>query len=402
MPRLLRRGPFRWMLAGEAASMLGDRFHEIALAWLVLSTLNGSPLSLSLVLLAATVPRAALVLVGGAVTDRLPPRTLLLASNLARAVLSGLLAMLVLTGEVQLWQLSVLAFGFGGADAFFLPAIGTIVPDLVEQPEDLPRANALIGVGEQVTMLAGPAIGGILVAATGSGGAFAINSLSFVAAAAGVLPARGRGRRPGAPADTHLLQDVRAGLGYARSHPGLRVMLLVVSVGALVYTGLFGVGIPALARTFPNGALGLGALLAASGLGQLAGTLSATATGLPRRLGLLVIGSMLVEAAAMVALAILPSLWLDAAAIAVAGFVAAYSQDVAQPTWIQRNTLPAMLGRVNSMIWVPRTTLGPVSLILVGAVTRSGVGIAFIAGGALLLATAVGITISRSGRRLEL
>src|SRR6266508_3946225 len=136
MWRLLRGGNFRWVWAGESISMLGDHFHEIALAWLVLS-IGGSPLTLG-------------------------------------AALVGLLVVLVMAGWVRLWQLYLIEVAFGIADAFFYPAVGSITAELVEKHE-LPSANALVSISEQVAMLAGPAVGGVLVATAGVAGAFLFN-----------------------------------------------------------------------------------------------------------------------------------------------------------------------------------------------------------------------------------
>jgi MFS family permease len=112
---------------GEGISLLGDQFYLIALPWLVLS-LTGNALPVGTVLATAGIPRALFMLVGGALTDRFTPRKLMLGSNLARMILTGLLAALVLTNLIQLWMLYGFALLFGLADAFFFPAQTAIVP----------------------------------------------------------------------------------------------------------------------------------------------------------------------------------------------------------------------------------------------------------------------------------
>src|SRR5262245_41309160 len=261
------------MWAGQTASMLGDGVQGVALAWLTLA-LTGSPLTLGSVLLAGAVPRAAVVLVGGAVSDRLSPRALLFASNVARALVAAALAGLAASGWVQLWQLYAGSFAFGLGDAFFLPAVGAVVPQLVEADRDLPAANALLGVSEQGAMLVGPALGGVAMAAIGPGGAFGINALSFLLAAAGVLPAPVR-RNVRAGAAVSVWTGLRDGLTYAWSRADLRTLLLVISVESLTYNGVFGVGLPALARSLARGPAALGLLYSSWGFGQLAGALSA-------------------------------------------------------------------------------------------------------------------------------
>jgi MFS family permease len=118
---VLRNHNFRLLWIGEGISLLGDQFYLIALPWLVLS-LTGNPLAVGTVLAMAGIPRALFMLVGGALTDRFTPRKLMINSNLARMILTGLLAALVMANLIQLWMLYVSALLFGFVDAFFFPA----------------------------------------------------------------------------------------------------------------------------------------------------------------------------------------------------------------------------------------------------------------------------------------
>src|SRR5512135_2193287 len=105
---VLRIRNFRLLWIGEGISLLGDQFYLIALPWLVLQ-LTGNALAVGTVLAAAGIPRAVFMLVGGALTDRFTPRSLMIGSNLARLALTGLLAALVLTQLIQTWMLYVFA-----------------------------------------------------------------------------------------------------------------------------------------------------------------------------------------------------------------------------------------------------------------------------------------------------
>src|SRR5439155_26255800 len=127
-------------------------------AWLTLQ-LTGSPLALGGVLVAAAIPRGVLMLVGGAITDRVSPRLLMIASDSGRAVLVGTVAVLVLRGQAQMWELYVLAVAFGAVDAIFSPASGAIVPLMVDQ-ERLPAATGLIEVSVKVSSIVGPVVAG--------------------------------------------------------------------------------------------------------------------------------------------------------------------------------------------------------------------------------------------------
>lgn len=120
---------FRLLFSGEGVSLVGDEFYFIALPWLVLQ-LTGDPVALGGILALQGVPRALLMLVGGALTDRFTPRRVMIVSNAARLALVGVLAALVLGGLVRDWMLYATAFAFGSADGFFFPAQSAIVPQL--------------------------------------------------------------------------------------------------------------------------------------------------------------------------------------------------------------------------------------------------------------------------------
>jgi MFS family permease len=173
---------------GEGISLLGDQFYMIALPWLVL-TLTGNALAVGTVFATAGIPRALFMLVGGALTDRFTPRRLMMNSNIARMVLTGLLAALVVTNLIQLWMLYVLALLFGLADAFFFPAQTSIVPQLVGKAQ-LQQGNAIIQGTAQLSLLIGPLLAGVTISlldrgaahsASGIAMAFALDSLSFIA-----------------------------------------------------------------------------------------------------------------------------------------------------------------------------------------------------------------------------
>jgi hypothetical protein len=385
------------MWSGQTMSMLGNKAQGIAMAWLVLH-LTGSPLALGSVLIAGSVAGAVFLLLGGAVSDRLAPRATMLLSDLSRALLCGALLLLVVSGRLQLWHLYVTSALFGACGAFFIPAFAAVVPTLVDEGE-LVRANALVGVSEQVSELMGPAIGGVVVGALGPAGAFAINGASFVAGVLGVIP---RPHRPAARAGSGFRRAVAEGLSYVRRRRELVLVLAVISAEALTYTGVFAVGLPALAREAGRGPIGLGLLGAAWGVGQLAGALSAARTGVPRQWGRLLIGITAAEAVAFAVIGLAGGLAVPIAVLAVLGFGVAYASDVALPTWLQRTTPGPLLGRVNSVVSLCQQTLGPVSLAAFAALATSDLALAFLCSGALMLLTALAVGATATARRLVL
>ncbi len=161
--------------------MFGDGITPVALTFAVLG-LTGSATDLGIVLAAQSLPLAALALVGGVWADRLPRAAMMVASDLIRAAVQITAAVLLLTGTAHVWQLAVLAACHGAAEAFFRPAAGALIPQIVPASL-LQRANALMGMSDNFGWMVGPAVAGTLVAVIGSGGAIAVDGVTFLVSA---------------------------------------------------------------------------------------------------------------------------------------------------------------------------------------------------------------------------
>jgi MFS family permease len=172
---------FRFLWIGQAVSAVGDSVTLIALAFATLSV-SPSAGSLGLVLALATVARVVALPIGGVWSDRLPRQLVMLTSDAVRALVQAVIAVLLITSHAQLWHIVVLAMVYSFAAGFFMPASGALVPQTVSV-QRLQQANALMGLSRSVTQVAGPAIGGLLVAAIGPGWVFAIDAATFVVSA---------------------------------------------------------------------------------------------------------------------------------------------------------------------------------------------------------------------------
>jgi MFS family permease len=392
----LRLRDFRLVFSGESISLLGDQFHFVALAWLTLQ-LTGSGVALGTVLMAAAIPRAIFMLIGGALSDRISPRSLMLVSNALRAVVVAVIATLVLTGNAQLWQLYVLAVIFGVVDAFFYPALNTIVPMLVSDRQLAP-ANALVQVMQQVSGLIGPAIAGVVVAALTTGPAFAFDAASFAVATATLLLVRG-GRRAAAPPGSEeaepssrdgLMANIGSGLAYAWRDPAVRSLLVLVAAFNFAFTGPLLVGLPYLADArFEGGAAAFGVILSAFGAGALGGAVLAGSLPHVPRLGLI---TLLTAAAMGIGLALVGSVSSVILAVAIMatmglgnGFI-----NVRVIAWLQARTPEAMRGRVMSLLMLGAIGLAPVSLAISGAIIDFGAtSLMFAVAGAIVVAAAL-------------
>lgn len=184
--RALRQRPFALLWTGQTLSRLGDFVYEVALAWWVLEA-TGSAAVMGSVLVVTFLPMLLLLLVGGVAVDRFHRPRLMIASDLARALVVLGVAALAFADRLEVWHVFVAALVFGLADAFFQPAYAALVPQLVPEA-DLPSANSLTSVSAQAGRIAGPALGGLIVAALGAPLAFGINGLSFLASTAFLLP----------------------------------------------------------------------------------------------------------------------------------------------------------------------------------------------------------------------
>jgi MFS family permease len=397
--RPLASRDFRAVWLGETVSMLGDQFYLVALPWLALA-LTGSSLALGLVLMAAAIPRAALMLVGGALSDRVDPRRIMIASSAARAALVAVLALLVWTDAIQLWHLYLLGAGFGAADAFFQPAALALVPRLVPE-ERLEASNALVMGSMAVTGMIGPAIAGVVIAATGTALGFGIDAATFVFAVVTLLVVRRTSALPASGAAGHssngTIGSILAGLRYASADAQIRTVLLAVTIINLAVVGPFFVGLPVLVDGFDAGPMAYGIVLSAFGGAALLGAVVAGSLGPRARMSLVIPSTAVGLAAGMILIALAPNVWATALAAVPLGAGVGVLQ-VSGMAWLQRRSEPAYLGRVMSLVMFAVMGLTPMSYAIAGAVAESGLAILFLGAGVAMLLLAVATALSPAWR----
>ncbi len=410
----LHLGDFRLLWMGQGVSLLGDQFYFVALTWLTLQ-ITGSGLALGTVLMFAAIPRAALMLIGGAVTDRVSPRPIMLISNATRAVLvAGLTALIVVRGAA-LWHLYVLALLFGTFDAFFYPAFQSFIPRLVPD-EELERANSLIQGTLELTTLVGPALAGILVATTGTAVAFGIDAATFVFAGVTVWMMRSTGRArlsaepagedggdplDAVPEQRGLFADVVEGLRYAWSDVVFRAILLIIAAVDFSFVGPVNVGLATLAKTrFVGGAAAFGVMMSAWGAGALVGAIIGGVIGRPRRRGLIMIGITLVMGLGLASLGWVPGLPVAVGVIGCMG-IAGGLINVMLMAWLQLRTEKRFLGRLMSVVMFASQGLTPVSYFIAGALVDLHLTLLFSAAGALVLVATAYAALNRPVRQID-
>jgi len=394
-------GSFRKLWIATALSLFGDFFSYIALAWLVLQ-LTGSSLALGTVLVVQAVPRALLMVVGGALADRISPRLTMLGSMGLRAVFVAPLAVLVINGHVQMWEVYGISLVLGIVGAFFMPARTSILPKVVADHE-LEAGNAVLNVTGQASIIVGPVIGGLIVSAFGVGWAFAGDAACFAIGILFVLwlPATSRADSGATHPDGGLGGQIAAGFRYAWANVGIRVTLIVIAIIDFGANGAIGVGLPTLAHgRFAAGAGGLGILLGAWGVGATAGALGAGFVPPPKRFGWLIVGLCAWLGVGMVAVGLVPSLVPAALLMAYSG-VGTGVVNTYGISWLQRRTDSAMQGRVMSLVMLASIGLTPVAYAVSGAVAQFNPMLLFLIAGGMMLLCAAGTASSRTVRSLR-
>jgi predicted MFS family arabinose efflux permease len=367
--RPLRRRDYALLVSGAIASLLGDGFFHVALAWQVY-TISNVPTALSVVLLAISLPSVLLVLVGGVFADRYDRRRLMVAADIVRALALGAIALLSAAGTLELWHIAALVVFVGAGDAFFNPASTAILPDVVPD-EDLPSANALAGIYRPIMIrMVGPALAGLVVAALGPAPAFAIDGASFVVSALAIWSIRTR-PAPREAVDHGLratIAQVAEGFRYTRSTPWIWATLLAAMFSLLVFIGPIEVLVPFIIKNkLQLGPEALGLIFAVGGIGSLAMSLVIGLVGLPRRRVTVMYVAWSLGVAATALYGAMTSLWQGL----VVSFVLQASFMLGSVIWttmLQQLVPRELLGRVSSLDWLMSVGLVPVSYALTGPV----------------------------------
>ncbi|WP_324783431.1 MFS transporter [Streptomyces sp. H51] len=377
---------YRLFFIGQVVSNIGTWMQRIAQDWLVLS-LTGSATAVGVTTALQFLPMLLFGLYGGVLVDRLPKRRALLVTQSAMAVTGIVLALLTLTGHVQVWHVYVAACAVGLATVVDNPARQSFVSEMVG-PDQLQNAVSLNSANFQSARLVGPAVAGLMITGVGTGWAFLFNGLSYVAPIAGLLLMRAR--------ELHVVEraprgkgQLREGLHYVAGRPDL--IWTIVLVG---FIGTFGFNFPVYLSAFADDVFHAGAgsyslfntLMA---IGSLAGALLAARRG-TARMRVLIAAAVAFGTMELVAAAA-PSLWLFALLMAPIGMFG-MTVNVTANSSIQLTTDPAMRGRVMALYMMVFLGGTPVGAPIAGWITDTyGVRAGLAVGGVIAAAAAAGI-----------
>lgn len=385
-PHPLRLLAFRRLWIGSAISLLGDQFYLVALPWVVLQ-ITGSAVAMGTMLMTAAIPRAVLMLMGGAVTDRFSPRRILMTTATARTVVVAAVGALLWWQALHIWHLYVLGFAFGVADAFSMPAGSAFLPSLVAR-DQLVRANSVVQTTSQLTTIVGPAPAGLVIKGLGAAWAFILDAVSFlfVIAALWTLPDPPRAH---APSRGPMWRTVFDGITSVRQDVALSSLMLLAAMINVCVTGPMSVGLAFMAKTKFGSPTAYGLAVSALAAGGLLGALAAGMWKVKQR-GLFLLAASAVISVCVGSLGLLSSLGAVAGVLGVMAASAAMT-NIHLASWIQGRVDPAMRGRVLSVLMLAAIGLLPISLAGAGILAAwSLTGMFLVAGGAMLLVTAAG------------
>lgn len=401
--RVLRHRDFRLLWVAQSFSVVGDGIVTVALA-LFVTDLTGDASDLGLVLAAHALPLIGFMPIGGVWADRLARQRLVVVTDLARFGLHAALALLIVTGEVEIWQVVAIEALFGTAEAFFRPAVTALAPQTVPEAE-IQEANALMRFSSNFAEFAGPALATALVLGIGAGTAFAIDAATFLVSAALIIRVQPRDR--GDPADaaarTAWWRELRDGFEEVRSRAWVWVTLAAFCAALFFALAPWFVLGPAIAEQQYGDVAIYGVATAALGIGTIVGSLAAIRwrPRFPMRLGMIFIClwplASLLYAFGLPLAPVIVAIALSGAGIALF--------DIWWLTALAERVPADKLARVSSYDWMVSAGLLPVGYVLAGPLAeRFGAVEVLVAGsilGVIALAAALASRELRMLPRIE-
>jgi hypothetical protein len=362
----LQERQYRLFFVGQTVSVIGDGMAPLALSFAVLD-LTGSVSDLGFVLASRTVAMVACLLVGGVAADRATPRRVMLGADLTRFLSQSVVAVLLISGDAEVWHLVVLQAVNGAASGFFFPAITALTPTIVSEGR-LQQANALRGIASAVGEIVGPLIAGALVATVGSGWAIGADAGTFgfsVVFLAQLKPAA----RAALPVQS-FLRDLHDGWREFRSRDWLVAGVAAAGIGNMALAVFFVLG-AAIAKADLGGAGAWALILSAFSVGNLLGGIVALRIR-PRRPFFAAFLAYTPFAIPVVLLA----LHMPAPAIAVGACLAGLGLLLGNALWettLQQQVPPGVLSRVVAYDWFGSLAFQPVGFAIVGPLAE-GIG----------------------------
>jgi len=389
--RPLRLRDFALLWTGMAISMVGDGVYVIAIAWQVYEISN-RPSALAMVGVAWSLPQVLLMLLSGALADRFDRRKLMIAGDVIRFAAISTIGALSIAGRLTIPLVVGLVVVYGVGQAIFQPSFSAIVPTIVPGVL-LVEANSLAQfVRPFAMMLLGPLVGGVLIAAFGTGWAFVFDGGTFLFSALMILLMRARSERRPAGTEERLLADVAEGLRYVLANRWLLVAMVGATVSLLATWGPWETLVPFVIKNDLHGsATDLGLVFGAGGLGAVAAALFLGQRGtLPRKPLTALYVSWAIGMLGTAGFGLVTGVW-QAMLVALVTEACITFLVVIWFTLVQRLVPGHLLGRVTSLDWMVSIAGVPLSFAVVGPVAsaigaRATLVLAGVLGGGITIA----------------
>jgi MFS family permease len=317
LTRALRHRNYRLFFGGQSISLVGTWITRVATSWLVYR-LTGSELLLGIVGFCSQIPTLLLTPFAGVVVDRSDRRRILVITQILSLLQSVALAVLTFSDAITVTHVLALQLAQGVINAFDTPARQALVVEMVEDRRDVPNAIALNSSMVNGSRVIGPSVGGIIIAAAGESWCFALDAVSYVGVIISLLLMRLTTKQP-LPGGTQVLDDLYGGWRYVVDSVPIRsalILLAVVSVSSIPYTVLM----PAIAaEQLGGGPNTLGLLMAASGVGALAGGVYLASRESVVGLGRVILAGTMTLGLSLLGFAFAGNVWLAAVLLALVG-----------------------------------------------------------------------------------
>ena len=420
---LFKKRNFSLFWFGEMASVIGDHISLIAFPWLVLQ-MTGSAALTGLVFAVQGIPRAILMLAGGALVDRTSPRLVILITNALRMILVMSLAFMIYNDAVQVATVFMLAFAFGIADAFFYPASTSIMPSLVEKHE-LQAGNAVLQTTLHLGMTVGPVIAALIIAGEvssvshqnidtevvnsyemdreGLARAFFVDGLTFAVSFLTLLFVKVRSLDDSDDSEeaSSLYSEIKDAITWVKSIPAVRFGFIGMGVIHFFFMPMVFVGIPVWAKArFVEGAYVYGLVTAAFGAGALIGAVASGYLRGPKAKNLIpnMFTAYVFSGSTLGLIILYDAYWWAMMLFFVSGIFEAYFY-VYFTTWLQKITPEHLLGRVMSLLMLMSIGLLPIADAVMGFAIELSLDYTMVAS-ALFLMIFCGVVAMHSKSRI--
>jgi MFS family permease len=269
--RSLKYRNYRLFFSGQSISLIGTWMQRIAMPWLVYH-ITGSALLLGVVSFAGQIPTFLLAPFAGVLTDRFSRYRVLLVTQIISSIQAFILAILAITGSIQIWHIVVLSIALGCINAFDIPSRHSFVIEMVEKKEDLGNAIALNSMMFNGARLLGPSVAGLMLATTGEGVCFMINAISYLFVIISLLLMKVKSREIKIK-ESRMFSEMKEGLRYTFGFAPIRYLILLLGVVSLMGSS-YQVLMPVYAKeVLGGGSDTFGFLMGAAGMGALLGAL---------------------------------------------------------------------------------------------------------------------------------